>query len=58
MSLIFCEKCDGLFDSDFETDCPHCEVEETDVQVAPGIWQSKEDYEANMKFDEARDNEL
>lgn len=54
MSLIFCEKCDGLFDSDFETDCPHCD--ETDVQVAPGIWQSKEDYEANMKFDEMRDN--
>jgi hypothetical protein len=34
------------------------EILETDVQVAPGIWQSKEDYEANMAFDEARDNEL
>lgn len=28
----------------------------TDVEVAPGIFQSKEDYEANMAFDEARDN--
>ena len=34
------------------------EILETDVQVAPGIWQSKEDYEANMAFDEMRDNEL
>lgn len=28
------------------------------IEVAPGIYQSKEDYEANMAFDEARDNEL
>lgn len=32
--------------------------ENKDVQVAPGIYQSREDYEANMKFDEARDNEM
>ena len=31
---------------------------EADVQVAPCIYQSKEDYEANMAFDEARDNEF
>ena len=31
---------------------------EPDSEVAPGIYQSKEDYEANMRFDEARDNEL
>lgn len=31
---------------------------EEDIEVAPGIFQSKEDYEANMAFDEARDNEL
>ena len=37
---------------------PKDEILETDVQVAPGIWQSKEDYEANHRFDEARDNEL
>ena len=29
-----------------------------DIKVAPGVFQSLEDYEANMKFDEARDNEL
>jgi hypothetical protein len=28
----------------------------TDVQVAPGIFQTKQDYEANMAFDEWRDN--
>lgn len=28
------------------------------VQVAPGIYQTREDFEANMAFDEARDNEL
>ena len=33
------------------------EIEETDVQVAPGIYQSKEDYEANMSYDSMRDNE-
>jgi hypothetical protein len=33
------------------------EILELDVQVAPGIWQSKEDYEANMAFDEMRDNQ-
>ncbi len=27
-----------------------------DIEVAPGIWQSEEDYEANMAFDEERDN--
>ena len=31
---------------------------EEDIEVAPGIFQSKEDYEANMAFDEVRDNEL
>lgn len=34
------------------------DFEETDVQVAPGIWQSKEDYEANMAYDSMRDNEM
>lgn len=29
-----------------------------DIEVAPGVFQSLEDYEANHKFDEARDNEL
>lgn len=29
-----------------------------DVEVAPGIFQSKEDFEANMAFDEMRDNKL
>lgn len=29
-----------------------------DVEVAPDIFQSREDYEANMAFDEARDNAL
>ena len=28
-----------------------------DVMVAPGIYQSREDYEANMAYDEMRDNE-
>jgi hypothetical protein len=28
------------------------------IEVAPGIFQSVEDYEANRKFDEVRDNEL
>lgn len=27
-----------------------------DIEVAPGIWQSKEDYDANMAYDEAEDN--
>jgi hypothetical protein len=27
-----------------------------DLEVAPRIYQSKEDYEANMAFDEMRDN--
>jgi hypothetical protein len=34
------------------------EHKETHIEVAPGIYQSKEDYEENMRFDEARDNEL
>jgi hypothetical protein len=29
-----------------------------DIEVAPGIFQSKEDFEANHAFDEARDNKL
>lgn len=28
------------------------------IEVAPGIYQSIEDYEANMAYDEARDDEL
>lgn len=28
------------------------------IQVAPNIFQSVEDYEANMRFDEERDNKL
>lgn len=34
------------------------EILETDVQVAPGIYQSKEDYDANMAYDSMRDNEM
>lgn len=29
----------------------------TDVEVAPGIYQSKEDYEANRQQDELKDNQ-
>ena len=29
-----------------------------DVKVTDTIYQSREDYEANMAYDEARDNEL
>jgi hypothetical protein len=29
-----------------------------EIEVAPGIFQSKEDFEANMAFDEERDNKL
>lgn len=56
MSLMFCEKCDGLFDTDFETDCPHCES--TDVEVAPGLFMSEEDFEAERQGDELRDGNL
>lgn len=52
--MMFCEKCDHLYDTDLETECPKCD----DIEVAPGIYQSREDYEANHAFDEARDNEL
>lgn len=38
--------------------CKEHEYDKTDVEVAPGIFQSKEDYEANMAFDEERDNKL
>ena len=34
------------------------EVTSTDVQVAPCIWQSKEDYEANRAYDEMKDNQV
>lgn len=27
-----------------------------DIEVAPGIYQSKEDYEANRQHDEIKDN--
>lgn len=30
----------------------------TDVQVAPGIWQSAEDFQANHEYDEMKDNQL
>lgn len=56
MSIIYCHKHDRHVDTDLDVDCPECEEEE--VEVAPGIYQSREDYEANMAFDEARDNEL
>ena len=54
MSIMFCEKHSQHYDTDYDLECPECE----EVQVAPGIFQSKADYEANMAFDEARDNEL
>lgn len=38
--------------------CKEHEYDKDDVEVAPGIFQSKEDFEANMAFDEKRDNEL
>lgn len=31
---------------------------ETVIEVAPGIFQSVADYEANVQYDEMRDNEL
>jgi len=34
------------------------ELQEEIVEVAPGIYQTKADVEANMRFDEMRDNEL
>lgn len=27
-----------------------------DIEVAPGIWQSKEDYEANEAYDASQEN--
>lgn len=56
MSLMYCPHCDALMDTDVEDECS-CQ-ENTDVEVAPGIFQSQEDYQANHDFDEARDNEL
>ncbi len=52
MSLMYCTECDALLDTD-EDNC-HC----TDVEVTPGVFQSKEDYEANMAYDEMIDNQL
>lgn len=54
MSIMFCEKCDCTFDSDYDTECPRCEEE--DIEVAPGVYQSKEDYEANRSYDESVGN--
>lgn len=31
---------------------------ENTLEVAPGIYQSQEDYKANMAYDESRDNEV
>jgi hypothetical protein len=31
---------------------------EKHIKISPNIYQSVEDYEANIKHDEARDNEL
>lgn len=33
-------------------------MNQKDIQVAPGVWQFEEDYEANRRFDEARDEQL
>ena len=52
--MQFCPTCDSVYDTDFETDCPHCEEV---VEVAPGIFQTKEDYDANMEYDEMKDIE-
>lgn len=54
MSIIYCHKHDRHVDTDYDTDCPECEDEE--VEVAPGIYQSKEDYEANAAYDAANGN--
>lgn len=53
MSIIYCHTHDRHVDTDYETDCPECEEE---VEVAPGIYQSKEDYEANAAYDAANGN--
>jgi hypothetical protein len=31
-------------------------MEEKEIEVAPGVYQSEEDYKANMAYDEAEDN--
>ena len=49
MSMIYCHKHDRYVDTDFDVECPECE--EDDVEVAPGIYQSKEDVEANNAYD-------
>lgn len=36
----------------------HTPKPQLEVEVAPGIYQSIEDYEANVRFDEERDNHL
>jgi hypothetical protein len=33
------------------------EILPTDIEVAPGIYQSKDDYEANMAYDEMKDEQ-
>ena len=54
MSIIYCHKHDRHVDTDYDEDCPECLDEE--VEVAPGIYQSKEDYEANRAYDESVGN--
>ena len=56
MSLMFCEHCSRLMDTDFEM-IEGCPCLKKDVMVAPGVYQSKADLEANMVFDEMRDNQ-
>lgn len=38
--------------------CKKHEYSKDDIEVAPGVFQSREDYEANMAHDEQRDNNL
>ena len=38
--------------------CKKHEYNKDDVEVAPDVFQSREDYEANMAYDEQRDNNL
>jgi len=53
MSIMYCHEHDRHYDTDYDVECPECEIE-----VADGIFQSRKDYEANMRCDEARDEAL
>ena len=57
MSIMYCEVCDSHVDTDYNAE--HFEEGDCElVEVAPGVYQSRADVEANHQFDEARDNAL